>query len=75
MTAGSDVGVLVDGRLFGSVTNADVADALKAKGFAVEKSAVRMPEGPLKVVGETQLVVSLHTDVTATISVAVVGES
>ena len=65
----------VDGRLFGSVTNADVADALKAKGFAVEKSAVRMPEGPLKVVGETQLVVSLHTDVTATINVAVVGES
>lgn len=65
----------VDGRLFGSVTNADVADALKAKGFPVEKSAVRMPEGPLKVVGETQLVVSLHTDVTATISVAVVGES
>ena len=41
----------VDGRLFGSVTNADVADALKAKGFAVEKAAVRMPEGPLKVVG------------------------
>ncbi|MDD2990696.1 MAG: 50S ribosomal protein L9 [Zoogloea sp.] len=65
----------VDGRLFGSVTNADVADALKAKGFAVEKSAVRMPEGPLKVVSETQLVVSLHTDVTATINVAVVGES
>ena len=65
----------VDGRLFGSVTNADVADALKAKGFPVEKSAVRMPEGPLKVVGETQLVVSLHTDVTASINVAVVGES
>jgi large subunit ribosomal protein L9 len=43
----------VDGRLFGSVTNADVADALKAKGFPVEKAAVRMPEGPLKVVGET----------------------
>jgi len=65
----------VDGRLFGSVTNADVADALKAKGFSVEKSAVRMPDGPLKIIGETQLVVSLHTDVTATISVAVVGES
>jgi large subunit ribosomal protein L9 len=65
----------VDGRLFGSVTNADVADALKAAGFVVEKSAVRMPEGPLKVVGESQLVVSLHTDVTATITVAVVGES
>lgn len=65
----------VDGRLFGSVTNADVADALKAKGFSVEKSAVRMPDGPLKIIGETQLVVSLHTDVTATINVAVVGES
>ena len=65
----------VDGRLFGSVTNADVADALKAQGFAVEKSAVRMPEGPLKVVGESQLVVALHTDVTATITVTVVGEN
>jgi len=65
----------VDGRLFGSVTNADVADALKAKGFAVEKAAVRMPEGPLKVVGESQVTVSLHTDVTATITVAVVGEN
>ncbi len=65
----------VDGRLFGSVTNADIADALKAQGFAVEKSAVRMPEGPLKVVGELQLVVALHTDVTATITVTVVGEN
>jgi len=64
----------VDGRLFGSVTNADVAEALQAKGFAVEKSAVRMPEGPLKVVGESQIVVALHHDVTATISVSVVGE-
>jgi large subunit ribosomal protein L9 len=65
----------VDGRLFGSVTNADIAEALKAKGFVVEKSAVRMPEGPLKAVGESQVVVALHTDVTATISVTVVGES
>ena len=65
----------VDGRLFGSVTNADIADALKAKGFSVEKSSVRMPEGPLKVVGESQLVVALHTDVTATINVTVVGEN
>ena len=65
----------VDGRLFGSVTNADIAEALKAKGFVVEKSAVRMPEGPLKAVGESQIVVALHTDVTATISVTVVGES
>ncbi|MBL8435868.1 MAG: 50S ribosomal protein L9 [Zoogloea sp.] len=65
----------VDGRLFGSVTNADIAEALKAKGFVVEKSAVRMPDGPLKAVGESQLVVALHTDVTATISVTVVGEN
>ncbi|WP_374265908.1 50S ribosomal protein L9 [Zoogloea sp.] len=65
----------VDGRLFGSVTNADIADALKAQGFAVEKASVRMPEGPLKVVGESQIVVSLHTDVTANITVTVVGEN
>ena len=65
----------VDGRLFGSVSNADIAEALKAKGFVVEKSAVRMPEGPLKAVGESQIVVALHTDVTATISVTVVGEN
>jgi len=65
----------VDGRLFGSVTNADIAEALQAKGFAVEKSSVRMPEGPLKVVGEAQIVVALHHDVTATITVAVVGEN
>jgi large subunit ribosomal protein L9 len=65
----------VDGRLFGSVTNADIAEALKALGFEVEKSAVRMPEGPLKVVGEFPLVVSLHTDVTANIAVTVVGEN
>ncbi|WP_334170128.1 50S ribosomal protein L9 [Zoogloea sp.] len=65
----------VDGRLFGSVTNADIAEALKAKGFVVEKSAVRMPDGPLKAVGESQIVVALHTDVTATISVTVVGEN
>lgn len=64
----------VDGRLFGSVTNADIAEALKGLGFAVEKAAVRMPEGPLKTVGESQLVVSLHTDVTANINVVVAGE-
>lgn len=64
----------VDGRLFGSVTNADVADALGAQGFEVVKSDVRMPNGPLKMIGEAELVVALHTDVTATIKVAVVGE-
>ena len=64
----------VDGRLFGSVSNHDVSDGLKALGFDIEKSTIRMPMGPLKVVGETVLEVSLHTDVLASIKVAVVGE-
>ncbi len=64
----------VDGRLFGSVTNFDVADGLKAIGFDVEKSAIRMPAGPLKTIGETPLEVALHSDVLATITVAVVVE-
>jgi len=65
----------VDGRLFGSVTNADVADALEAQGVKVEKSAVRMPEGPIKAVGDSQLQVALHTDVVVSITVSVLGEN
>jgi large subunit ribosomal protein L9 len=64
----------VDGRLFGSVTNADIAEGLKAQGFDVEKASVRMPTGPLKTVSETTIDVSLHTDVVAQITVKVVGE-
>lgn len=64
----------VDGRLFGSVTNHDVADGLKALGFEVEKSDIRMPVGPLKMVGESSLEISLHTDVLATVKVVVIGE-
>ena len=64
----------VDGRLFGSVTNYDVAEALQGQGFEVEKSAIRMPEGPLKTTGETALEVALHTDVLANVKVQVVGE-
>jgi large subunit ribosomal protein L9 len=64
----------VDGRLFGSVTNADVAEALKAQGFEVPKSAVRMPSGPIKHTGEQTLSVSLHTDVAVDVQVTVVGE-
>jgi len=64
----------VDGRLFGSVTNHDIAEALQAQGFALEKGAVRMPDGPLKMVGDHSLTVVLHTDVTATITVSVLGE-
>ena len=65
----------VDGRLFGSVTNYDIVDALKAQGFEVERSQVRMPTGPLKQVGEYPLQIALHTDVVVTITVAVIGET
>ena len=64
----------VDGRLFGSVTNADIADALKAQGFDVAKAGVRMPHGPIKHTGEQTLSVSLHTDVAVEVHVTVVGE-
>ncbi|MFM0163183.1 LSU ribosomal protein L9P [Burkholderia sp. GAS332] len=64
----------VDGRLFGSVTNADIADALVKLGFAVEKAQVRLPEGPLKLVGEHAVQISLHTDVIVDVNVAVIGE-
>ncbi len=64
----------VDGRLFGSVTNADISDGLKKLGFDVPKSGIRMPNGPIKTVGEQTVVVSLHTDVQADVNVVVVGE-
>ena len=64
----------VDGRLFGSVGNHDIAEGLKALGFDIEKSDIRMPMGPLKTVSETSIDVALHTDVLATITVHVVGE-
>jgi large subunit ribosomal protein L9 len=64
----------VDGRLFGSVTNADVAVTLTKEGFGVEKAQVRMPQGPLKMVGDHAVQVSLHTDVTVDVTVSVLGE-
>ena len=64
----------VDGRLFGSITNHDVADALVKKGFKVDKAQIRMPQGPLKTTGDHALSVALHTDVVVEINVAVVGE-
>ncbi len=64
----------MDGRLFGSVGNADIADGLVAQGFDIDRAAIRMPDGPLKQVGEVQLEVALHSDVFATITVAVIGE-
>jgi large subunit ribosomal protein L9 len=65
----------VDGRLFGSVTNVDIVDALQGLGHSVDKSMVRMPEGPLKQVGDFPLTVALHSDVTANITVSVLGDT
>ncbi|MBP5992215.1 MAG: 50S ribosomal protein L9 [Piscinibacter sp.] len=65
----------VDGRLFGSVTNADIADALNRIDFKVVKAQVRMPNGPLKTVGEHSVTVVPHTDVVAEIKVVVIGET
>src|SRR5258706_7249529 len=65
----------VDGRLFGSVTNYDIVDALKAQGIEIERAQVRMPTGPLKQVGEYPLQIALHTDVVVTITVSVIGET
>jgi large subunit ribosomal protein L9 len=63
-----------DGRLFGSVTNYDIVESLAKHGHEVERAMIRMPQGPLKQVGEFPIQISLHTDVTATIKVAVLGE-
>ena len=64
----------VDGRLFGSVTTIDIAEALKAQGFEVERAMVRLPQGPLKTVGDHDVQIALHTDVTVAIKVSVLGE-
>ena len=64
----------VDGKLFGSVTNADIVTALVQQGFEVEKSQVRMPEGHLKQIGDHHLDIALHTDVVVGITVSVLGE-
>ena len=66
----------VDGRLFGSVTNADIAEALtKATGVAVKKAEVRMPQGPIKHIGDFPIVVALHSDVLSNVTVHVVAEA
>lgn len=64
----------VDGRLFGSVTNYDIAEAVTKQGFPVEKAQIRMPQGPLKMVGDHNVAVALHTDVVVDITVSVLGE-
>jgi len=65
----------VDGRLFGSVTNFDIAEELTKAGYAVSKAQIRMPKGPIKVVGDSEVSVALHTDVLVDIKVSVYGES
>ena len=65
----------VDGRLFGSVTNGDIAEELGKQGYKVAKSQVRLPNGPIKVVGDSTVSVSLHTDVVVEITVTVYGET
>ncbi|MES2188294.1 MAG: 50S ribosomal protein L9 [Pseudomonadota bacterium] len=77
--AGSTVKVTqkagVDGRLFGSVTNQDIAEELNKQGYKVAKSQVRLPNGPIKVVGDSTISVQLHTDVVVEITVTVYGET
>ncbi|MGH8736197.1 MAG: 50S ribosomal protein L9 [Burkholderiales bacterium] len=65
----------VDGRLFGSVTNYDIVEALKKQGIEIERRQVRMPQGPLKQVGDFPLEIELYTDVVSTITVSVLGEA
>ncbi len=65
----------VDGRLFGSVTNADIAEELTKNGYQVVKAQIRMPLGPIKMVGDSTVSVALHTDVVVDITVSVYGET
>ena len=65
----------VDGRLFGSVTNFDIAEELNKIGYKVVKAQVRMPNGPIKMVGDSTVSVALHTDVVVEINVTVYGET
>jgi len=65
----------VDGRLFGSVTNYDIIEALKTQGFEVERSMIRLPQGPLKTVGDHEIGIALHTDVVVHIKISVLGET
>ncbi|MFM8232454.1 MAG: 50S ribosomal protein L9 [Candidatus Methylopumilus sp.] len=65
----------VDGKLFGSVTNTDIAEGLMAKNIKVVKAEIRMPNGPLKTVGQHQVTIALHHDVTVDITIDVIGEA
>jgi large subunit ribosomal protein L9 len=64
-----------EGKLFGSVTNANIVEAINAQGFSIDKSMVSMPEGPLKQVGDHPITIVLHSDVSAQITVSILGET
>jgi large subunit ribosomal protein L9 len=64
----------VDGRLFGSVTTYDIAEALQALGHQAERAGIRLPQGPLKAIGDYQIAIALHGDVVVHITVSVLGE-
>jgi large subunit ribosomal protein L9 len=64
----------VDGKLFGSVTNIDISEALKKQGFDIPKAAIRMPQGPIKTIGDHPLKIALHADVVVNMTVSVLGE-
>jgi large subunit ribosomal protein L9 len=65
----------VDGRLFGSVTSIDIVDSLKEQGIEIERSMVRLPQGPLKTVGDHDIAIALHSDVVVHVKVSVLGET
>lgn len=65
----------VDGRLFGSVTNFDIVEALKTQGFEVERAMVRLPQGPLKQVGDHSIAIALHSDVVVHVTISVLGDT
>ncbi|MCB1987782.1 MAG: 50S ribosomal protein L9, partial [Burkholderiaceae bacterium] len=65
----------VDGRLFGSVTNHDISEELNKLGYKIVKSQVRLPNGPIKTVGDSAVSVALHTDVVVDVTVSVYGET
>ncbi|GJL71164.1 MAG: 50S ribosomal protein L9 [Nitrosomonas sp.] len=64
-----------EGKLFGSVTNANIVEAINAQGFSIDKSMVSMPEGPLKQVGDHPITIVLHSDVSVQITVSILGET
>jgi large subunit ribosomal protein L9 len=65
----------VDGKLFGSVTNFDISELLEALGHQVPKAAIRMPQGPLKQIGDHDITLALHADVVVQVKVSVLGET